>query len=620
MIPNALATDQPMNPADAMLDQEIQIEVEMSNGTTKAKNLLPEGYRSPAAQQKLVSQVRAAVLASIKVKAGLQRRWRTIDRMWKNELVPTRRPDKDAPVYPVNVCKPRLTKRAALIVQTLTAGDTFFEFKKIGDQKASAEVNQLVEWHLEVTRHDSWIRNWVKDALKYGVSHLRVQYVTDQQQHDATIVGPYSGPEFDVIGPADFHIWPATSKGIRAAKYVGHRLEMLMSEVKAKQKAGEFLAGTLVPHKENDKDSVAPIQQDTEAGYGDHFLDEPITLYDGLLTSYEKGQREVFRIVCDTNSGYVALLHKYDLGEPWYVALHSEQETGVHWPSGSPGHDQQAPQKVVTQLVNEFLWGIAARSRRAHAIAGMSGQELANYKPNELIPIPAEAKVFPLGGDFDPTGYDILLQFFMSQADAVGSTSDTITGAPSAPGDRTATEQNIKFQGFQLGGEDDVRAMSSGFITLGKVLLQTLAAYPEIWGQAYPTAFTIQDPNILLEPWIIELANMSPEDSPSMQGQQAQALVQMLGSLAQVQAVQIIILPLIKTIIRGTSLPEAEELIAQIEAYEQQQKAAAQEKTEIENVISEFLSGNENVTIDDLLALIQNMQGGKPQPEEAVAA
>jgi hypothetical protein len=159
------------------------------------------------------------------------------------------------------------------------------------------------------------------------------------------------------------------------------------------------------------------------------------------------------------------------------------------------------------------------------------------------------------------------MQTVKEVADSVSTTPDTITGSPSNEADPTATEENIKFRGFQMGVSDDVMAIAPSLVKVARLVILLLVENFDRWYPIYGQYVAIKTVDELKALCLIEVAGKSPQDSPQMQAQQADQLIQIAGAFPQAG---IPVAELVKTIVESTSLANKEDLLRALDAAQQQ--------------------------------------------------
>ncbi|MCX7801354.1 MAG: hypothetical protein N2109_13570, partial [Fimbriimonadales bacterium] len=176
----------------------------------------------------------------------------------------------------------------------------------------------------------------------------------------------------------------------------------------------------------------------------------------------------------------------------------------------------------------------------------------------------------------------------------------------------TATEQNIKFQAFQLGATDDITALTPGLKRLALVCMDMLKANFPIWHPVYADRVGVESVEEMDQPLVIELSGKSPADSPQLQSEQAQMLLQLAMTAPQLG---IDPMALIKTIVMATSLPNKDEILRNFE-NQQAQVAEAAQNGQLEGILQQLAMAG----VPGLAALegIGGAPGaGEPLPDEA---
>jgi hypothetical protein len=597
------AAPDPMEAAMATaLFEAVGESLDEERGPATAKEKLPKKLRKAEARVELAKRISAAIKEGIRAKGDLPERIALNERLVQNRnVIPDKLPWPGAQHYHIPLAGPRLQQRKANLVSMITGQDPIFRLTHLGSRERVEPAEQTVQFFFDIV---GWKENFdiaAQMAMETNCAIWRVTYQEyDNGYHGASHTGKFAGVVFDVIHPDLFVVYPANSGGIANSRFCGHRFDVRRAVVTQMQKTGEYLDDVEVKgsdepyYMDRDPDALTEVDRHVTED-----SDENIALYDGIWRDDLDGDgiEELYRVIIRESHDDLLLLEPYPLKYHHYVAMQIKREWGRFWAEGSPAQDAQGLQLLLNALVNEFVWGVQMASRPPVLTENwdLNQESIVGYEPGEYRNVRNIGKVSPVPVQFNPNGFDFIVSLVKSFADSVTKTSETLTGAPSSSREATATEQNIKYQAFQLGSSDDVVAITQSLRQLVMLTLNILSANFSSWYPVYGESVLVQDVSELTRPYTIELAGKSPADSPQLQSQQAQMLLQLAAMFPQGG------LPLgalLKSIVTATSLPNKEDIIRYIEQTEQQ---AGQMP---------------NVGLEDLMGMIsgQGGQSGQQQP------
>lgn len=536
---------------------------------------LPAKLKNGERRRKIGSEIASTIEEARSARAQLSERWKLNECFVFNKNVPTPRlPWPGAQYFHIPLVGPRLMQRKANIVATITSQDPIWRFSAIGAPGSTEAVEQTFQFHLDVSGYREMLDKAVMLAMVTNQAIVRVTF----QEHPrgflgASHTGYYTGLVFDVIHPDYFVVWPATESGILNARLCGHAFDVRKRDVEALQKKGFYLDGPL-----GESDDVSTLrathvgEPDKQTSVSGTFADQVLTLWDVLWRDDLDGSGDdrLYRLIVEPQSNTVLLAEPYRYTFPWYVSLSIRWEPGRFWSESSPAQDAQGLQILVNTLVNEYIWGIQMASRPPVMVENWALKDLEGYEPGEYRNIKNLGKAMPVPTMFNAQGYNYIIDLVRSLSDSATKTSETLTGAPAMGKESTATEQNIKFQAFQIGAADDITAMTPGLKRLTLVCLDLLKANFAVWKDNYGDKVGVSSVEELDQPFTIELSGKSPADSPQLQSEQAQMLLQLALAAPQLG---IDPLSLVKTIVNATSLPNKQELLR---GFDMQTAQAAQ--------------------------------------------
>ena len=537
-----------------------------------AESKAPPGADTPSLRSTIAGQIRLELAGAMEQKGELTERYNRNETLFENRVAGNtgNQPWKGAPFFHIPFMAPRLMTRKASLVGTVTQHDPMYRFKRIGTAQREQQIEQTVQFFLNIVRFKDRLDEAAQMAMLTNMAIWRVSFEEHPAGYEnATHTGPFAGIVFDVIHPREFFCYPANSGGIFRARLCGHRFEVRRAWITEKQARGEYFQGSAVagindlPLRKQEGDlqnqNSAPVER----------ADDNIVLYDLLWRNDLNGDglEELYRVIWNNTSQSILLLEKYECPYPWYVSMSIKKEYNVFWSEGSPAQDLQGLQLLMNTLVNEFIWGTMMRSRPPVLTESWSATDgsVTNYAPGEYRNVRRIGNTLPIPVSFDPQGFPEIIQLIQSFGDLASKSPDTMSGAPSVERDSTATEQNIKFAGFQLSSGDDVSAISQSLCHLAMLILWLLGTYYDRWSSVYGDAVSVTDPTLFQQPFQVDLSSRDPDDSPQLQLQQNQLLLQLAASFPQSG---LPIAELLIGIVQSTNLPNKEDLVRAIQSQQ----------------------------------------------------
>lgn len=566
-------------------------------GPKSAKDLVPRSLRSLDARKRLALRISDAIRASGRAKGDLMKRIRLNEDLYQNKNVrPARLPWRNAQHFHIPMLGPRLQQRKANIVASITSQDPVFRFSRLGDSSRSDRMEQTFQYFLDLVGWRETLDQAIELAMPTNMPIWRVSFQHHPNgYHGCCHTGEFAGLVFDIIHVDCYARWPANGCDVSECRLVGHCFEDRKAVVRQKMRLGEYLDDGPVVGSDpgisemRDDDGVADLARPEEPATEED--DESVVLWDVIWRDDLDGDgvEELYRVVLRETTPQIFLIEPYPHPFHCYVEMPIRREWGKTFAEGSPVHDVQGLQLLLNSLVNEFIWGMQMASRPPVLTEGWQlDSSMVGYEPGEYRNVRNLGRATPVPVQFNPSGMDFLIQAIKSFADSATKTSDTITGAAASSRDATATEENIKFQAFQLGSVDDITAITPALRRLVMISVHLLAENFHIWKRVYGDAVPIDSVEEFHQSFIVELAGRSGQDSPQLQSQQAQTLLQLAATFPQSG---IPLNTLIKSIVTATSLPNKEDILRGIEAMEAQRQ--------------EF----PNVGLDDMLQMAQGEAG-----------
>lgn len=537
----------------------------------KSLEILPKGAKTEEERAKLAQKVSDAIDAGLRQKGGLRERTALNSKLVQNRNVrPDKLPWKDAQHFHIPLIGPKLNQRKANIVATVTMQDPVFRFSSIGDRRRIDAIERTVQFFLDISGWKERFDRALQIAMEANTAIWRVTFQNHPGGwHGASHTGPYAGLVFDVIHPDNFVVYPAGEGGIPSSRVCGHCFDMRRGEARQRIKTGEWLEAKLSGSDSATVDSFSAertsedLQGSNDASVDDS--DDNLVFWDVIWRDDLDGDgiEKLYRIILRQTAPEIVYIEPYQLDLHWYVDMSIKYEPGRFWAEGSPAQDGQGLQLLMNALVNEYIWATQMMSRPAILTEGWQLDEsMVGYEPGEYRNVRSVGKAMPVPSAFNPAGYEGLIQLVKMAADSVTKTSDAVTGAPAVSRESTATEQNIKFQAFQIGSSDDISAITPALRRLVVLSLTLLKRFFDTWYEVYGGAVPVQSVDELEQAFTVELAGKSPADSPQLQSEQAQMLLQLA---VQAPQMGIPIVDLVKSIVGATSLPNKDDILRAID-------------------------------------------------------
>lgn len=529
---------------------------------------LPKKIRTQALLRSFGADVADMIDEALRARQQLSDRWKLNEQLVYNKNVPPPKlPWEGAQYFHIPLVGPRLLQRKANIVSTIASQDPVWRLTAIGDVGRAEAVEQTLQFHLDISCYREVIDRIVMLAMITNQAIVRVTFQEFPEGYlGASHTGHYAGLVWDVIHPDYFVVWPATDNGIVSARMCGHAFDQLVGDVEHLRSTGYYMPGQKLsgtgPVTDLRSDYNEDEEKQTHIASGDG-RNEVVTLWDVLWRDDLDGNGPAWwRVILEPKSGTVLRLTPYSYTFPWYVDVSIRWEPGRFWAESSPAQDAQGLQILTNTLVNEYIWGIQMTSRPPVLTENWALKDLEGYEPGEYRNIKNLGKAMPVPSMFNAQGYNYIIDLIRSISDSATKTSETMTGAPAMGKESTATEQNIKFQAFQIGAADDITAMTPGLKRMILVALDMLRANFDVWHPVYRDSVMVQSVDEMSHPYTIELSGKSPADSPQLQSEQAQMLLQLAMSSPQLGIDPI---ALVKTIVASTNLPNKDELLRNFE-------------------------------------------------------
>lgn len=500
------------------------------------------------------------------------------DRVTTNERFYHNRPDKpvasipydEAPHYHIPTVGPRLQQRKASLVDTLLGPDKFFYLESVSSADGSQDIEDAVEDDLqflvEISGFDEVVEMIADTIMPANIAIVRHDYYQHDDGADFTsVTGPYAGFKHDVIHPFFFHAFPAHCPQIARQKLVGHDFELRVAEVQERIRKGIWIDQTVIPTTQSlrmtlkdtgKQDESTPVDKD----------DLPVKLGDFLIKYAvdDNSDEKYYRVIADTDNYNVYRIEPYEKSRPWYVAYRIYKNLNSFWSEDSPANDGQSANMMMNALVNNALWQIQYATGGIVIGRATDGQDsVKKIAPHSFIPgKPGESTTITSNSNL--SGVQFLIEFVSEMSDVALKVPDTVSGGSAK--DETATAQQIKFQGYQLTGGQDIKALTPSFRQSAMVLLDIYYEnWSDIW-QTYGTRGVIKTQNAewLKEPLSVSLAGQKPKAAPAIQQQELSSVLALIAENPELAQNMELMLELTEKFVNQTSIEGKEDIVKAI--------------------------------------------------------
>ena len=505
----------------------------------------------------------------------MRERIRENERLYYNSQESVTQVENDEISTHIPIVKPRLGQRRASVIQTIFKEAPWFTINAMNQSEEAKKVEGAIQFFLENASFKTHFDKACKIAYRSQAAFMRVSYLhSESGLPESDTTGVYSGPIFDVIHPTDMAIYPYNVTP-ELAMFHGHRFFVIHSDIIAKMDSGDWIKhDKFLPADDEIPDSR---QSNTDRKSHNEVFEakhSPQELWDGLYRTHDLGgdsRAHIFRVIIHRTNRKVLYIRPYDVPLSWYVPIAIESDAGKVIPDDSPSQDLQGIQKLIDRLFSAILTGAEMTASPPVLTANNNlGPRVKRLRPGEMIPVDRVETAKPLEMHFAMGGYGEIMGLLRQFADSAGRVSDTLTGSPSSERDSTATENNIKLQAFQVAGNDDIASLTPSMTRMAKLVYHYLGQFFVYWQKVYDhLGIKEQDRSVFDSNITIKLAAIAVSESPSVQLQFAQQMLQIMSAIPELQALKP---QMLATLIRNSPLQDKQNLLDQLEMIADSQR------------------------------------------------
>lgn len=481
------------------------------------------------------------------------------------------------PRYSVPVMKPRINQRAANFAANLCQPDPIFTIYGLDSQTKINAQETLLAFALNNIKIEAKVRTAGKKAMLRHSSIIRVgNFNFPEGFEGAAHSGAFCGPVWDIMDPDDFVAWPNIRGSLEQTVTHGHRFELADFVIRQKITKNEYLpdrlAGTFTGGLEP-KPVVVGEKQDGISGAQSSKTTHIWDVLHRHILNERTGEEIWLRVVVDC-LGRVLRISEWNHPHSWYVVMQDDDEAKGIWSETGVASDCAGWQNVLNAIVNEIVFN-GMRQSRAPVLyeKGMMAGDMDGYGDEQFIEVKSLEKVMPMPVQNAIQELMMIVNMCMNFADSASHSSSTITGGGNTGPESTATEEQIKYQGFQLATSDDVAMFGEALIKAARLSLYWIAYYWDEWSRCYASEIQAQQIDLaqLKAKSVITLNGQAPSQLPQQQVQTAQTVLMLLSQvIADKPEFEGIKVKLMKTIIENMPLKGKEELMPLLEDMEKE--------------------------------------------------
>ncbi len=483
---------------------------------------IPRAYLSEDARDELALRVCREILASDDAKGSLPRRWEKNEALYNLDPKATNLTLVEGMAsYPVPLWKAKAKRIVDTAFKGCTSMDPYVQVLTDDGQNSKADDIERALMLLsgkgaKQTTFDRALRQCLRITANTGVS---VMYVyPDERTWDVC---------FRAIHPKDLMVYPHELGSLEEAKTVGHRFELMRSEITARKEAGIYLT---------DEVGGGGASVDNEAGKSKSFArtedTSAMSVEDELIECWQvvtevEGQR--YLVVVAAHDQKLLRVQPYPYSRKFYFDIRFEDEYGSFWPASSVGQDVQALQLLYTDLHNVIIQGSYAAAFPVMVVSGGSlATKVSKYGPGSMLEVPTGVQAQVLGTQFNPGVLPEMIQQVEKVTDAQTGISQLGTSI-NLPASTSATAA----QGL-LAAQDEAKDGYTEFVApavgaIFEFLAEVLKTHFREFSQKYGPSLRV-DYSSLSKPYIFEATGKTATSSPQALIGKLQMLLQMAMS------------------------------------------------------------------------------------------
>lgn len=423
--------------------------------------------------------------------------------------------------YPIPLVGPKVDRICATSFKGSTSMDPYVQVKTADGQlqKADDLEDTLMVLAGKGRRSDVFdrcLKQCLPITANCGVSQMYVY--TDPETWDVI---------HKAIHPTDFMIYPHEAGSISRAKSVGHRFQLMKSEITERFTAGEYITDDVNTTSVSDKEaSKSKSFAKTEATNPVTPEDKLIELWQ-IVTTYKQGETSQ-RVVCviAPNDKKLLMIASLPYLKGPYFDFRFEDTYGSYWPARSVVQNIQALQLAYTDCFNVMIQGSYAAAFPVIVVTGGTlTSKVLKYGPGTMLEAPQGFVAQTLGAQFNPGAIPQMIDRLEAVTDAVSGISQLGT-TQNLPSGTTATAANGLLQAQDEAKDSYTDAIAPTIAEIWEFYSEMLALHYNQFKAKYQDQIRC-DPETLAKPYLYEPTGKTATASPNALLNKLQTLYQM---------------------------------------------------------------------------------------------
>ena len=384
----------------------------------------------------------------------------------------------------VQVLRPRIKQRINSAVSTISSADPLFRALDVDGVTPNDQYQEILrQAQVNIDMSSIWRSVMEMALVEMSAIVYTMPYIEDDGIDEATHTGKFVGPLPKCISPRHFIAYPLTYGQLNSTRIHGHMFDMQDWEIERHREIGIYLPESIGgPVVAGETVSDTNRIFGSEATQATHPINS-VRCYSLIFNYIPSGKRTPVRLlVTCTSSGAILSVEDWPHSLSPYTIIEMEPNPDALLASNGAANDIVSEQFVINDLLTKVLHGVRWATEPAlkgppKPVKDTEGLVPGGYYPTML---PEQVDVVALNPNLQPAIQ--VIQLLMAFAESSSSTSSTVTGGGGfARGDSTATEENIKYQGFQLASSGDISGASRGMTQVAKAMLYWIRVLWDEW-------------------------------------------------------------------------------------------------------------------------------------------
>lgn len=451
----------------------------------------PKGLRTPEDRSNIAQEICRMIDAAIEQQGDISDRWELNESFYRSQPIPTGT-EVSGVTRPINITKPRIDQIVANVCGPTFSVEPYFSARGYGSKGQHAKnCEKNVHFVNQRAQLDRRVKKAVKRAALTAPAIMKVTFQNGDGEESDT--GKYVGPDYKVIHPKNFAMYPLYTGTVEKAGFVGDRMAMRAQDIREEQKRGTYFTLTeVIEGGDEPQGWEAGRSKDWSLTNEDSGIldreNEAVEVWEGILRKDldQDGFEELYLVHVaktqqlllmaepfgvevemvtpqfeDDGTGNVVQVGEESQSEfrpysrPWYFPINlTEADDDEFIQSNTVAQDLQGPQMMVNEIVNVLLEGAMIGAMPAGFTNSSSmPNSLIRYKWGEIHYVEDPLNIVWVQPKFDPSVMPEMLEFALKVADSLTKMSQAGLGQESQ-GDTTATEYSGILQGQQVGVDD----------------------------------------------------------------------------------------------------------------------------------------------------------------------